>query len=85
MNTVAHSTSKPLSKLKRGEGGIVEEVGKSASSLQFMEMGILPGEYIEVDRVAPLGDPFSVRINGNVISLRRRDAAAILVRVVDKP
>ena len=85
MNTLAHSVTKPLSKLKRGEGGIVEEVGKSASSIQFMEMGILPGESIVVDRVAPLGDPISVRVNGNVISLRRRDATMILVRLTIKP
>jgi ferrous iron transport protein A len=84
VNTVAHSVTKPLSKLKRGEGGIVEEVGKSASALQFMEMGILPGESIMVDRIAPLGDPISMLVNSNVISLRRKDAAMIIVRLVDK-
>jgi ferrous iron transport protein A len=76
-----HTGVKKLSTLRSGEGGVVVEMDKSAVSLQLMEMGILPGEYIEVDRIAPLGDPISVNVAGCMISLRRDEAAAVLVQV----
>ena len=78
-----HSTvvTKPLSALRRGEGGVVVEMEKSVVSLQLMEMGILPGAYVEVDRIAPLGDPISVNIAGSLLSLRREEASAVLVEL----
>ena len=81
VNTTAKTVTKRLSTLRRGEGGVVVEMEKSAVTLQLMEMGILPGEYIEVDRIAPLGDPMSVKVSGALLSLRREEAAAVLVEI----
>ena len=68
-----------LSKLRLGEQGIVVEVEKSDWGLKLMEMGILPGELITIDRIAPLGDPISIRIQSYLLSLRRHEARAVTV------
>jgi len=73
--------TKPLSALRKGEGGKVIELEKSAVSLHLMEMGILPGEYIEVDKIAPLGDPMSIIISGYLLSLRKEEASHVLVEL----
>jgi len=38
---------------------------------------------VRVSRIAPLGDPISVEINGQEISLRRAEASVIEVEEVD--
>jgi len=68
-----------LSKLRRGEQGIVVAVEKSDWGLKLMEMGILPGELITIDRIAPLGDPISIRIQSYLLSMRRHEARAVTV------
>jgi ferrous iron transport protein A len=42
-------------------------------------MGFVRGETVNVERVAPLGDPVEYRVKGYHISLRRADAQNILV------
>jgi len=44
-----------------------------------LEMGCTPGEVIEIDRIAPLGDPIAVLVSGYLLSLRKADAATIMV------
>ena len=44
-----------------------------------MEMGLLPGTPIKVVRFAPLRDPIEIVIRGYHLSLRRAEAAAIVV------
>jgi DtxR family Mn-dependent transcriptional regulator len=45
-------------------------------------MGATRGTLIEVERVAPLGDPIEVRIRGYHLTLRRGEAERILVTLV---
>ncbi|MCD8481961.1 MAG: ferrous iron transport protein A [Verrucomicrobia bacterium] len=49
---------------------------------RLMEMGVLPGTRIRFVRQAPLGDPVEIEIRGYHLSLRRAEAAEILVEVV---
>lgn len=49
-------------------------------SVKLMEMGCLPGESVQVDRVAPLGDPIAVTISGYQLSLRKKEAATIILQ-----
>lgn len=58
---------------------IVRVGGVSALRRRLIEMGIVPGETIQVERVAPLGDPVAYRIKGYRLSLRGEDAAQIVV------
>ena len=48
-----------------------------------MEMGCVPGEIICVDKIAPLGDPISVSVSGYILSLRKEEAANILVEEIN--
>ena len=48
-------------------------------SRRLMEMGLLPGTPIRVVRVAPLGDPIEVRVRNYSLSVRRAEAARIVV------
>jgi len=45
-----------------------------------MEMGCVPGEEVIVDAIAPLGDPISVKVSGYLLSMRKEEAAMILVK-----
>jgi ferrous iron transport protein A len=54
----------------------------SESLLRLMEMGLIPESKIVVERTAPLNSPFSVRLMGSVIAIRREDAEKIIVRVI---
>jgi Fe2+ transport system protein FeoA len=44
-------------------------------------MGLVSGTEIEVERVAPWGDPMEVRIKGYHLTLRREEVASVQVEV----
>jgi Fe2+ transport system protein FeoA len=46
-------------------------------------MGLLPGTAVEIVQVAPLGDPVEIEFNGMRLSLRKADAAAVVVERAD--
>jgi Fe2+ transport system protein FeoA len=46
---------------------------------RFIEMGIVKGETILIERNAPLGDPVEYFIKGYHLALRREEAAQIEV------
>lgn len=69
----------PLGKMKEGDSGVIVELERGDLSLKLMEMGFLPGEKISVDKIAPLGDPISVKIGTYLLSLRKEEANAVLV------
>ena len=70
----------PLSLLKEGDEGIVISIKSGDLALKLMEMGFLPGEIISIDKIAPLGDPLSVKIGSYLLSLRKEEAKAVIVR-----
>ncbi|MFY8269251.1 MAG: FeoA family protein [Terrimicrobiaceae bacterium] len=47
---------------------------------RMSSLGFIPGRRVRITRVAPLGDPISVRIDGQEISLRRAEARIIGIR-----
>jgi len=53
----------------------IEEQCDNKSRLQ--KLGVLPGSHVEVLRSAPLGDPLQVRVDGTLLSIRKRDARYI--------
>lgn len=70
-----------LSELKPGQHGIIKEFTSNELDLKLMEMGCVPGEIIQMEQVAPLGDPVSVSIAGYHLSLRLNEAEQILVEL----
>jgi Fe2+ transport system protein FeoA len=63
-------------------GAIVREGGQATARRRLLEMGLVRGERIAVERVAPLGDPVEFTVKGYHLSLRRRDAANIEVMLI---
>jgi ferrous iron transport protein A len=49
--------------------------------LRLQEMGLLRGTEVQYVRAAPLGDPIEIRVRGYHLSLRLREAEAVLVEV----
>lgn len=71
----------PLSLLAPDEFGHVLSLCPDCDNrAHLLELGFTPGTEITVVRVAPLGDPLTVRLRGYQLSLRRREADAILMR-----
>lgn len=72
-----------LSELRPGQEAVINEFDNSDIFLKLMEMGCVPGEKIFLEKVAPLGDPISVKISGYSLSLRLNEAEHILVTLID--
>ncbi|WP_296698701.1 FeoA family protein [Thiocapsa sp. UBA6158] len=70
-----------LRDMKSGDHGRVKgfDAGAPAYRRKLLSMGLTPGAEIQVIRVAPLGDPVEIRVRGCSISLRKDEAAALLV------
>ena len=74
--------SKPLKELKpKQKGKIVKVGGVGGIHRRLLDMGLVSGSEVEVERVAPLGDPIEVKIKGYHLTLRKEEAANIQVAV----
>lgn len=63
-----------------GKKCVVKKINKKASvTKRLVEMGISRGSVIEVERVAPLGDPIEIKVKGYHLSLRKDEARNIEV------
>lgn len=70
-----------LKDLKPGQQGYVLSLGeKGPIRRRLMDMGVTPGTFIKVVKVAPLGDPVEVNIRGYELSLRKDEASQIEVQ-----
>jgi Fe2+ transport system protein FeoA len=78
-NTTMPKTTQ-LHVLQPGQRAIIMKInGKGALRRRFIEMGIVKGEMILIERNAPLGDPVEYLIKGYHLALRREEAAQIEV------
>lgn len=69
-----------LNALRPGDSGTIRFVqGSGALRRRLLEMGMLPGTDLRVERVAPLGDPIELRVRGYYLSLRGEEARMVLV------
>jgi len=72
-----------LRDLKPGEKGKVIKIkGKGNLKKRLLDMGIVPGTEIKLEKVAPLGDPIDILIKGYHLSLRKEEARDILLEKV---
>lgn len=65
--------------LKKGESGVITGFTDQVISLKLMEMGCLPGSIIKMNFSAPLGDPLAYDVAGYNLTMRRSEAAAIII------
>ena len=72
-----------LNELKPGQTGQIEIVGGSGELRQhFLDMGLIPGAEITLEKFAPMGDPIDFVIHGYQLTLRVADAANITCHTV---
>ncbi len=71
--------------LQIGQSGTVTYVGgEGALRLRFLDMGLIPGTKICLQKVAPMGDPIQIRLRGYELSIRREDARMIGIEEAEK-
>lgn len=69
--------------MKEGQTGTVNRIGGSgALRRRILEMGILKGSEIYIEKYAPLEDPLELIVKGYHLSLRVEEAAQITVEDV---
>ena len=77
------SESIQLHLLRPGQRATIIKInGSSALRRRFIEMGIVKGETILIERNAPLGDPVEYFIKGYHLALRKEEAAQIDVSLI---
>ena len=70
-----------LKNLKVGDLGKIigfEPEGK-AYRKRLLAMGLTPGTTFSVTRFAPLGDPVEIKLRGFSLTLRKHEAAVVLI------
>jgi Fe2+ transport system protein FeoA len=73
--------SSSLAEIPLGGTATVANVeGPRAFRRRLLEMGLVPGTEVRVVTIAPLGDPLRIEVRGGQWSIRKREAAQILVR-----
>lgn len=69
--------------LKIGQGGTISAVGgEGPLRLRFLDMGLIPGTSVTLQKIAPMGDPIQIRVRGYELTIRREDARKISIREV---
>ena len=74
--------TKTLEEFTVGESGIVKTVsGEGKIRRRLFDMGVTPGAEILLRKKAPLGDPLEVTIRGYELTLRKTEAACVMMEV----
>ena len=68
-----------LNMLQEGERAKIVGLDDHILSVQLMELGFLPGEYLSITGHAPFGDPMRLNISGAELCIRSKDAKLVLV------
>lgn len=70
-----------MNDLQIGQSGTIDRVGgEGPLRLRFLDMGLIPGTKITLQKVAPMGDPIQIHLRGYELTLRREDAEKITLR-----
>ena len=58
-----------------GDGGLRQH---------FLDMGLIPGIDVHVEKLAPMGDPMEIQVHGYELTLRLSEAEKIKVKPLEK-
>lgn len=50
---------------------------------RLIDMGITPGSVLSIQQIAPLGDPFIIRIRDYSLAVRKKDLLAAELKTLD--
>lgn len=71
---------KTLNDLSVGEESLVLKVlGARPIRRRLMDMGVVKGTKISVEKIAPMGDPIEVKVKGYSLTFRKEDAKNIII------
>ena len=69
-----------LDKLPIGKEAVILTVGgEGALRCRLLDMGLIPGTRLTVNKIAPMGDPIELRLRGYLLTIRLEDARSIEV------
>ena len=72
-----------INDLKIGESGVIAQVGgEGPLRLRFLDMGLIPGTKVTLQKVAPMNDPIQIHLRGYELTIRREDAVQIALQEV---
>ena len=70
-----------LADLEPGQNATITRVqGEGPLRRRLMDLGIITGTPVTMERSAPLGDPLEILVKGTHLSLRREEATAVQVK-----
>lgn len=75
---------KTLAELKIGQKALILDFNIDTIPLKLLEMGCLPGNFVELLQVAPLGDPIYINVNDSFVAIRKEVAQEISVEVLNQ-
>ena len=74
-----------LDQVKPGYGGIITAVGgQGALRRRLLDMGLTPKTSVMVRKVAPMGDPIEIFLRSYVLTIRKEEAAKIVLQKIVK-
>jgi ferrous iron transport protein A len=62
---------------------IISVKGRDFIRRRILDLGLTAGSRVKVVAAAPLGDPIDIEIRGFNLSIRRSEASAVKVRMVE--
>ncbi len=75
---------KTLATLSIGQKALILDFNIDVIPLKLLEMGCLPGNFVEVLQIAPLGDPIYINVNDSFVAIRKETAQEISVEVLNQ-
>ncbi|MDD6032742.1 MAG: FeoA family protein [Oscillospiraceae bacterium] len=74
-----------LDQVKPGYGGVITAVGgQGALRRRLLDMGLTPKTSVMVRKVAPMGDPIEIFLRSYVLTIRKEEAAKIVLQKIVK-
>ena len=72
-----------LNEMKIGSTAVIRQVGgEGPLRCRFLDMGLIPGTRVTLQKVAPMGDPIEIRVRGYELTLLVEDGKKIQVEEV---
>ena len=69
-----------LNEMKIGSTAVIRQVGgEGPLRCRLLDMGLIPGTKVTLQKVAPMGDPIEIRVRGYELTLRVEDGKKIEV------
>lgn len=65
--------------LKIGQSGYITSFANNKHACKLLSLGLLPKSKVRVLRYSPLGDALYLKIDHQLVAVRKMEAAAILI------